>query len=308
MNKKRLNFDIHTQENNKHAYLIMCHTNINQLFLLLDVLDNERNDIYLHIDKKANGYSIAEIKNHIKRSTLTIIKPMNVNWGGDSQVRLELRLLKEALKTEHKYYHLISGMDLPIKTQEYIYEFFDNNDGTNYISLELNHPHNVTKSVQFRLNYFYLFQNIVGRNNGRNNGKIPTFFSRLQEKSIQIQKVLNVNRTKNSDIVFIKGANWFSITQEAADYVINNYYMYKKYFRQTLGADEYFLQTIMYNSPLLSTIEDNNLRLIDWKRGNPYVFTIDDYSMIKNSPEIFARKFDENVDNEIIKLLYNELK
>ena len=40
---------------NKHAYLIMCHTNFDQLMRLLELLDDERNDIYLHIDKKATG-------------------------------------------------------------------------------------------------------------------------------------------------------------------------------------------------------------------------------------------------------------
>ena len=43
---------------NKHAYCIMAHGNWEQLQMLIDVLDDERNDIYLHIDKKAlSSYS-----------------------------------------------------------------------------------------------------------------------------------------------------------------------------------------------------------------------------------------------------------
>lgn len=41
-------------------------------------------------------------------------------------------------------------------------------------------------------------------------------------------------------------------------------------------------------------------RLIDWNRGNPYVWHSDDYDLIKSSPCMFARKFDLNVDSEII--------
>ena len=37
----------------KHAYMIIAHTNFQQLQTLIDLLDDERNDIYLHIDKKA---------------------------------------------------------------------------------------------------------------------------------------------------------------------------------------------------------------------------------------------------------------
>lgn len=35
--------------NNKHAYLIMCHNNFIQLKKLLMLIDNERNDIYIYI-------------------------------------------------------------------------------------------------------------------------------------------------------------------------------------------------------------------------------------------------------------------
>ena len=34
----------------RHAYLIMCHQNYQQLCRLLKLLDDERNDIYHHID------------------------------------------------------------------------------------------------------------------------------------------------------------------------------------------------------------------------------------------------------------------
>lgn len=37
----------------KHAYCIMAHGGWEQLQMLVNALDDERNDIYLHIDKKA---------------------------------------------------------------------------------------------------------------------------------------------------------------------------------------------------------------------------------------------------------------
>ena len=33
------------------------------------------------------------------------------------------------------------------------------------------------------------------------------------------------------------------------------------------------------------------MRLIDWKRGRPYVFRLNDFDEIINSPAMFARKF-----------------
>ena len=37
----------------KHAYLILAHTHLRQLRTLLSLLDDPRNDIYIHIDRKA---------------------------------------------------------------------------------------------------------------------------------------------------------------------------------------------------------------------------------------------------------------
>ncbi len=36
----------------KHAYCIIAHNNFNQLQILIDMLDDARNDIFVHIDKK----------------------------------------------------------------------------------------------------------------------------------------------------------------------------------------------------------------------------------------------------------------
>lgn len=40
----------------KHAFLIIAHNEYPILEVLLSMLDDERNDIYLHIDKRAVGH------------------------------------------------------------------------------------------------------------------------------------------------------------------------------------------------------------------------------------------------------------
>lgn len=45
--------DINQHTPNKHAYLIIAHTNWNQLNKLVRVLDDLRNDLYIHIDQKS---------------------------------------------------------------------------------------------------------------------------------------------------------------------------------------------------------------------------------------------------------------
>lgn len=38
----------------EHAVCIMAHKNVEQLNILIEILDHERIDIYLHIDTKSN--------------------------------------------------------------------------------------------------------------------------------------------------------------------------------------------------------------------------------------------------------------
>lgn len=84
--------------NHRHAYLIMAHDNLGQLRKLLSLLDDERNDIYLHIDAAAD-FSPDCLKNAVQSSKLTAVDRIPVFWAEYSQVKAELNLLREAVNT-----------------------------------------------------------------------------------------------------------------------------------------------------------------------------------------------------------------
>ena len=77
-----------------------------------------------------------------------------------------------------------------------------------------------------------------------------------------------------------------------------------RFFEHVFIPDELFFQTIVTNSPLADTVENDNLRYLDWSREPaPAVLTRDDLDAIGASGALFARKFDETVDAEILDLL-----
>ena len=70
-----------------------------------------------------------------------------------------------------------------------------------------------------------------------------------------------------------------------------------------------FFQTLILNSPFKNTVVHNTLREIQWNGGpNPKTYTLEDYQLICESEALFARKFDSEVDNEIIKKVYQYIK
>lgn len=287
----------------KQAILIIAHNNLNILKKTLKILDSKYFDIYIHIDKKSK-LDAKNLENVCKTSKVTITKQIKVRWADYSQVECELLLLKKASQyNKYSYYHLISGVDMPIKSSKTIYNFFEKSKGKEFVHFESDY---LPKYKKAWLKYYYIFRR-YGRKNIITKG--------LEFISINIQKAIHINRLKRTNIQLRTGANWFSITHDFVKYILNHEMQYKRLLNYTRSPDEIFIQTILYNSEfrknLYYTKYDNNyhsiMRLVDWKRGNPYVFREKDYNEIMGSEMMFARKFDENIDKKITNKIFEKL-
>ena len=286
----------------KHAYLIMAHGNFSQLKQLLSLLDDKRNDLYLHIDSKAGYIDKNQFTNVVGESNLFFIKRRSVTWGGDSQIRLEMDLLESAVHQEqYDYIHLLSGVDFPIKSKKYIFDFFEKHKGTEFVMID---KLNANETAASRCNKHYVFQNKIGRKN-------KLFYKVIQQSVLWVETWCGVNRLNAAELSTLrKGPNWFSITGDFAKYVVNHKGWILHIFSHTLCADEVFLQTLLWRSPFKKClyINDNlkytNLRVTDWQRGNPYVWQNEDIEYLISSPYLFARKFDTVRDNYI----FNRIK
>lgn len=104
----------------KHAFLIIAHTDWSLLKTLVSLLDYELNDIYIHIDAKVPAKAIPDII--CSKSNLYMLEHrISVAWGDISVVEAEYLLFEIAYNNSHYgYYHLLSGVDLPLKSKEYI--------------------------------------------------------------------------------------------------------------------------------------------------------------------------------------------
>ena len=284
----------------RQAYLIIAHRYDETFKTLLRMLDREENDIYIHMDLKNKQFNENDCKNLMNKSNIFFTKRTNVTWGGYSQINSELILLKAA--TEHgkyNYYHLLSGQDLPIKSGEYIMNFFVRHQGKEFVAFDKK-----KFDCYNRVQYYYPLQEAVGRNR-------KSIIGRISAAIILFQECFHLKRNKG--ICFQKGANWFSITDDLARYVVKRENWIKAVFCNSICCDEVFLQTIVINSPFSDRIyqyaasqntEEAVMRLVDWKRGGPYVFQIEDYQELIDSKMLFARKFDYEQDSDIINKIY----
>lgn len=301
------------EQKKRHAYMIMAHNQLELLSILVFCLQHERNDIFIHVDAKVEDKEYREavqsIKSIVSRGRVFFVGRKSVRWGGYSQIDCELHLLKAAVNQgEYAFYHLLSGVDMPLKPQEQILRFFDDNQGKEFISMKIGEEH------RERLQYYYPLQECDGMRNSKMLRKMGTVF-------LIMQKIFRINRIHNKKLKLAKGANWFDISDELARYTVSREGEIKAFFSHTLCCDEMFLQTIFVNSELYDRNklvyfsdkqentgqkeESSNMRYIDWKRGGPYVFRDEDYPMLISSGCLFARKFDYEVYPGVVDKLRN---
>lgn len=274
----------------KHAFLIIAHNDFPVLHTLLNMLDDTGNDLFVHIDLRATDIYKQVCSVSTKQARLFILpNRISVHWGDISQVEVEYLLLETAAaKEKYAYYHLLSGADLPIQSQEYIHRFFQHHNGKEFIGFWQTPAH--LKDLDRKISRYYFFTK-----HRRPGEKWHELTTPLYNISLILQKIIGIHRKQ--EVAFQKGPQWFSITDDFCHYLIGQKEAVLQRMNHTLCPDEIFVQTVIWNSPFkdrLFNLDDENIgsmRLIDWKRGNPYVWTSHDYSELAQSDKLFARKF-----------------
>ena len=118
------------------------------------------------------------------------------------------------------------------------------------------------------------------------------------------------------DIKLMGGSQWFSITYDCAYYIDKHASEYKQLFCSAFCADEFYLQSIVGNSafyekrhkPTEGDSCHGNMRLIEWIDGaHPKVFSTNDINRIMNTDLLFARKFDELIDEQAIDMIVERI-
>ena len=141
----------------KHAFLILAHCCPRQIRILLSLLDHPRNDIYIHIDRKA-PFGPGELEGCCVHSAVHFVEPrISVHWGGVSIMRAELALLKAAVPGHYAFYHLLSGQDLPIRRQDEMFDFFDAHPDREFLNYWQFKPHTLN-----RVHYYTVFPEGAG--------------------------------------------------------------------------------------------------------------------------------------------------
>ncbi|CAI2647431.1 hypothetical protein AKUA2003_12430 [Apilactobacillus kunkeei] len=304
----------------RHAYLIIANKNFEQLKLLVSLLDDYRNDIYLMIDKKSK--IVKEDRIRTVNSNIYYLDPINIYWGEYSGIQAELNLFRAASKKKYAYYHLISGQDLPLASQNVIHDFFKKNYGNEFVAFQHSSIDEIKDKVKPHLLRKYYNDGIRNKNSSLN------IFLRLlvsiyrHLESIFLKKLFNNINFSNMKV----GPNWVSITHDTVMLILNNESRIFKMFGKGKVIDEMFIQTILNeNHYFMKKVSDSreykyspnsprsNLRYVVKKFDDPHpkIFSKSDFKELMHAKKegyLFARKFDIKKDKEIIHIICDNIQ
>lgn len=283
------------------AYLILAHGDFSILEKTLKILDDEQNHFYIHIDKKVKNFDPSIFENAVTRSKVFFVKRYNIQWGSYTMVKAEMCLFKEAFHNgDYELFHLISGVDFPIKSKEEIFTFFAKNTGKEFIDLLGKNELEKLDDRTYRFSYYHFFNNIGVNKRG---------IGRMNKICLKIQKTLGVDRYKGS-FPYSFGSQWASLTKKAVGILLENEKFIKKHFGNSHCPDELYKQTVLMDKGLDFYEVDgkkSNARLIVWESGDraphPHTFTMEDETELLSSKNLFARKFSTKTDEQIIDFL-----
>ncbi|MBF7124916.1 hypothetical protein ITR00_02285 [Pediococcus pentosaceus] len=265
----------------KQAVLVIGNGKSDVLQQTINILDDKDIDFIIYWDAKDNLPSLSSIESNI----YFVESRKKIFWGTDTQIIAERELMKYALELgiEYSFMHLISSKDIPLMEKGYFKEYF-NEKQQDHIGF----VNNLRQEDTNRVKFYYPIRYINVRNN---------FGQKIIKLITKINKILRVDRLSHG-IKVEKGTNWFSISKKSVKKIVD-FPNFKMFMNSYLG-DEIYIQTILsnYKNKYKNKYDDNKMagRLIDWKRGTPYVFSKKDVPYLKdkmNTVFAFARKVED---------------
>jgi hypothetical protein len=291
----------------KHAFLIIAYKHASLLTQLVKQLDHSDSSFFIHIDKKSPLLEEPSIKALKSGSNVHFANErIDMHWAGFSHVRATMQLLNAALsKTDISYFHLLSGQCFPIRSTAKLFEFFEANNGRNFIDYFSIPDVRWGESGGWdRLLYYHLYDVLNSR------GK---HFDLLNRKFTGLQKRLNIKRHYPDNFPSLYGGGaWWSLHRDFLEYFLGyietNPRFYKR-FHHSFCPDEFLFQTVLMDSPFKDTAVNNNLRFIDWSKRGSSPPDLDDtyFEELMRGEHLFARKFSSAISDKLLQRIEAEV-
>ena len=250
-------------EKMKIAYLILVHDNPVLLKRMIEFLSSDDAAFFIHVDKKSDMGAFTEVKG---KNIFFSPERIPVYWGEYSMVEATLILIQQAVHAYPKndYCVSLSGNTYPLKSREYIHDFFDKNRGHEFINMI----------------------NIYDGSGSRASSACSRYISRKYcsyLKTLRVRSDRPISRYGSKVLARLglarrdyrkyletlepyAGSMWWALTMNACRYILDfvkTNQSFCRYYEDTFVPDEMFFHTILGNSMFRPRIR-RSLMYVDW--------------------------------------------
>lgn len=297
-------------------YLILAHKNPLQLGRMIERLDDGASKFFIHLDAKTPIEPFAACLEgaHIR----FIDKRERCVWGDFSIVQATIRLMEAASK-EQGIFILMSGQDYPIQSQGYINAFLESNKEFDFIEIEPLEEKWKPKMVKDKLEHYHILHS---EERGNSNCYASFAHCSVFQKLRTLTHLLKGRLSRKNFRLLCSlpkrvapferqyAGSQFWAFSERTFYAVLNYICEHKaalegYYKYTSSPDE-----IYFHSVLMDLVaKDSTIKLKDpityvnyFRKNN--VFVSEDFDKLTSAKgKLFARKFDTDIDIEILNKL-----
>ncbi|MCX7127175.1 beta-1,6-N-acetylglucosaminyltransferase [Aeromonas sp.] len=269
------------------AYFILVHRYPDQFKRLFKAIYHDSNHYLIHVDKSSGPELQQEIASFLSDyPNASLLASKNALWGGYSLVDAELRGIAALLKqgVEWEFFINLSAQDFPLRTQAQIHSFLRDHSGKDFLK--------VLDQRKLRPDTLHRIDHYVTET----------------ERELICEQV--ATRPYLEGVIPYIGNQWMILSRAFCEFVSHSPEVdrFKSFYQNTLIADEGFFQTVIMNTSYQGRIVNDDKRAIEWIpmgdiKLRPRDYLAEDATALLQSDHLFARKFDETIDSQILDIL-----
>ena len=301
-------------------YMILVHKNPKQFCRLVESLDAQWCSFVIHVDKKS---LVEDFKDLVPEKDNVFYVPDKLRiegrWGDLSLVDAALMCMRLALgKKADGHFVLLSGQDYPLRSPEYIRDFFERHRDNDFMSVyPIPDPKKASENggMERLISYTYDCRNPY---DSRMKAKIQPlslrpktilgFFRLLKYRRDLLSKAIKSYFVKREyPEILSRRFNefWCALRKPSIEKIVaafDNHPEIREYYKYTHIPDETAFSSILLTNPDYEREVQPMCHYIDWENGvagSPKTLTEGDLpqirkSMVEKKYLLFARKFEED--------------
>ena len=275
------------------AYSLFEYNNPNRVIRLVNRIQTKSDFVQIHLDKMIGKDKFNDWKKIIEKNCQTgeirIFSKFRCKYGNFGLIDAELNLMKELEDYNYDFHINLSGDSYPLKPPK-------------IIKKELNKKNSAFMEF-YKLPFKDWYQGGLHRLNNR-----YYFFPKKKYPYVRTLKIPRINKQLPGNLKAYGGRGCRCLQKKHVSYILNfldKNPSVKKFFRRVWGPGELLYHTILLNSDYKSTIFNQSLMYIDFSEGvsHPKYLTELDLETLKRSGKFFARKFNQEIDSNVLNII-----